>query len=76
LTLTTPEARIASYLLPLAAMQNSRAVALPVPRQELANFLGMTHETFYRTARELTNGGLVQFTGPSVDILDQAGWRK
>ena len=71
LTLTTPKARIASYLMLLSDMQNSRSVALPVPRKELANFLGMTHETFYRTARELTNDGLVRFTGQSVDILDQ-----
>lgn len=69
LTLTPPKARIASYLLLLAEMQNSRSVALPVPRKELANFLGMTHETFYRTARELTNEGLVRFTGQAVDIL-------
>lgn len=71
LTLTSPKARIANYLLLLAEMQNSRSVALPVPRKELANFLGMTHETFYRTARELTSEGLVRFTGQSVDILNQ-----
>lgn len=71
LTLTPPKARIASYLLLLAEMQNSRSVALPVPRKELANFLGMTHETFYRTAKELTDAGLVRFTGQAVDILDQ-----
>ncbi|MHB8066652.1 MAG: Crp/Fnr family transcriptional regulator [Desulfobaccales bacterium] len=71
LTITTPKVRIASYLLLLAEMQDSRSLALPVPRKELANFLGMTHETFYRTAKELTNDGLVRFTGQSVDILDQ-----
>jgi CRP/FNR family transcriptional regulator len=71
LTLTPPKARIASYLLLLAEMQNSRSIALPVPRKELANFLGMTHETFYRTAKELANAGLVRFTGQSVDILNQ-----
>jgi len=71
LTLTPPKARIASYLLLLAGMQNSRSVDLPVPRKELANFLGMTHETFYRMAKELTNEGLVRFTGQSVDILDR-----
>jgi CRP-like cAMP-binding protein len=70
LTLTPPKARIISYLLLLAEMQNSRSVALPVPRKDLANFLGMTHETFYRTAKELANDGLVRFTGQSVDILD------
>lgn len=71
LTLTTPKARIASYLLLLAEMQNSRSITLPVPRKELAAFLGMTHETFYRTAKELVNDGLVCFIGQSVEILDQ-----
>ena len=71
LTLTPPKARIASYLLLLAEMQDSQSITLPVPRKELANFLGMTHETFYRTARELADAGLVRFTGQSVDILNQ-----
>ncbi len=70
LTLTTPKARIASYLLLLAEMQNSRAITLPVPRKELAAFLGMTHETFYRASKELANDGLVKFTGQAVEILD------
>ncbi len=71
LTLTTPKVRIASYLLLLAEMQNSKFITLPVTRKELATFLGMTHETFYRTAKELADDGLVRFTGQSVEILDQ-----
>ena len=71
LTLTTPKARIASYLLVLAEMQNSRSITLPVTRKELATFLGMTHETFYRTAKEMADAGLVRFTGQSAEILDQ-----
>jgi CRP-like cAMP-binding protein len=71
LTLKTPKARIASYFLLLSDMQHSRFIILPVPRKELAAFLGMTHETFYRAAKELANDGLVLFTGQKVDILDQ-----
>ncbi len=71
LTLKSPKVRIASYLLLLADMQNSPAITLPVPRKELAAFLGMTHETFYRTAKELATDGLVRFTGQEVDILDR-----
>jgi CRP-like cAMP-binding protein len=71
LTLKTPKARIASYLLLLADMQNSQSITLPVPRKELAAFLGMTHETFYRTAKELVNENLVRFAGQTVDILDR-----
>jgi CRP-like cAMP-binding protein len=69
LTLKTPKARIASYFLLLADMQNSLSIVLPVPRKELAAFLGMTHETFYRAAKELATDDLVRFTGQKVDIL-------
>ena len=71
LTLKSPKARIAGYLLLLAEMQGSRSVALPVPRKELATFLGMTHETFYRTAKELEHANLVHFSGQTVEILAQ-----
>ena len=42
-----------------------------MPRKELATFLGMTHETFYRAARELTDAGLVRFAGQAADLLDR-----
>jgi len=71
LTLKAPKGRIASYLLLLADMQDSRSITLPVPRKELATLLGMTHETFYRTAKELANEGLVRFTGQTAEILNQ-----
>jgi CRP/FNR family transcriptional regulator len=71
LTLRTPKARIASYLLLLSEMQNSKSITLPVPRKELATFLGMTHETFYRTAKEMENEDLIRFTRQKVEILDR-----
>ena len=71
LALKSPKARIAGYLLLLAEMQGSRSVALPVPRKELATFLGMTHETFYRTTKEMENANLLQFSGQTVEILAQ-----
>ncbi len=52
-------------------MQDSQSVSLPVPHRDLANFLGLTHETFYRTAKELANDGLVSFNGQAADIIDQ-----
>jgi CRP-like cAMP-binding protein len=70
LTLKTPKARISSYLLLLAETQDSHTITLPVPRKELASFLGMTHETFYRSAKELETEGLVRFTGQQVEILN------
>ncbi len=69
LILKNPKARIASYLLLLAELQNSPSLALPVPRKDLATLLGMTHETFYRSAKELENEGLIRFTGQKVDLL-------
>jgi CRP-like cAMP-binding protein len=71
LALKSPKARIAGYLLLLADMQGSRSVVLPVPRKELATFLGMTHETFYRTAKELEQANLVHFSGQTVQIMAQ-----
>jgi CRP-like cAMP-binding protein len=71
LALKSPKARIAGYLLLLADMQGSLSVTLPVPRKELATFLGMTHETFYRTAKELEHANLVRFSGQTVEILAQ-----
>ncbi len=71
LTLKSPKARIANYLLLLAEMQGSPSVALPVPRKDLATLLGMTHETFYHTARELEDHGLVRFARQTIDIVDQ-----
>ena len=71
LTLRPPKARIASYLLVMSEMQNSQTITLPVPRKELAGFLGMTHETFYRTAKEMENADLLRFTGQKVEILDR-----
>jgi CRP/FNR family transcriptional regulator, anaerobic regulatory protein len=71
LTLRSPKVRIVSYLLLLADMQNPPSITLPVPRKDLAAFLGMTHETFYRAAKELASEGLVRFAGQKVDILDR-----
>ena len=71
LTLKSPKARIAGYISLQAEIQGSRSIALPVPRKELATLLGMTHETFYRSAKELENEGLVRFAGQTIEILDQ-----
>ncbi|MEW6657325.1 MAG: Crp/Fnr family transcriptional regulator [Thermodesulfobacteriota bacterium] len=70
LTLKAPKGRIASYLVLLSEMQDSRSITLPVPRKELATLLGMTHETFYRTTKEMENAGLVRVARQKVDILD------
>ncbi|MBI5594070.1 MAG: Crp/Fnr family transcriptional regulator [Deltaproteobacteria bacterium] len=71
LSLKSPRARIVSYILLLAEMQNSASVTLPVHRKSIATLLGMTHETFYRTAKELENEGLVRFDGQKIEIVNR-----
>ncbi len=72
LSLKTPKARIVGYILLLADMQNSSMVALPAHRKSIATLLGMTHETFYRAAKELENEGMVRFDGDRIQIVDRS----
>ena len=72
LSLKTPKARIVSYILLLAEMQNGASVALPAHRKSIATLLGMTHETFYRTAKELENEGLVRFDGQQIEMVNRS----
>ena len=72
LSLKTPRARIVSYILLLAEMQEGAPVTLPVHRKSIATLLGMAHETFYRTAKELENEGLVRFDGQRIEVVDRA----
>ena len=71
LSLKSPRARIASYVVLLSDMQNAATVTLPVHRKSIATLLGMTHETFYRTAKELENEGMVRFDGQRVEIVNR-----
>ncbi|MDA8306781.1 MAG: Crp/Fnr family transcriptional regulator [Deltaproteobacteria bacterium] len=71
-SLKPPGARIASYILFLSEIQNSQTVALPVHKKSIATLLGMTHETFYRTAKELEDVGMVRFDGQKIDIMDRS----
>jgi CRP/FNR family transcriptional regulator len=71
LTLKTPKARIAGYLLLLCEMQEGDRATLPVHRKSIATLLGMTHETFYRSAKELENEGMVRFDGQGIEVLNR-----
>jgi len=72
LTLKSPKARIASYILLLSEMQNADSGTLPVHRKSIATLLGMTHETFYRTAKELEDEGMVRFDGQRIEIVNRS----
>jgi CRP/FNR family transcriptional regulator len=69
LSLKSPRARIVSYIHLLSDIQNTQSITLPVHKKSIATLLGMTHETFYRTAKDLENEGLVRFDGQKIDIL-------
>jgi len=71
ISIKSPKARIASYLLLLAEMQNSASITLPTHRKSIATLLGMTHETFYRMAKELENEGIVRFERQRADIRNR-----
>ena len=71
LSLKSPKARIVSYILLLSEIQNTPSIKLPVHRKSIATLLGMTHETFYRTAKSLENEGLVRFDGQRVEIVNR-----
>ncbi len=70
LSLKSPRARIAGYVVLLSDMQNASIVTLPVHRKSIATLLGMTHETFYRTAKDMENEGMVCFDGQRVEIVN------
>jgi len=51
-------------------------VALPMTREDIADFLGLQKETVSRSFRQLEERGLISRTGPSaVRVLDLAGLR-
>jgi len=72
LTLKSPKARIASYIFLLCEMENADSATLPVHRKSIATLLGMTHETFYRTAKELEDEGMVRFDGQRIEIVNRS----
>ncbi len=72
LTLKSPKARIASYILLLCEMKNTDSATLPAHRKSIATLLGMTHETFYRTAKELECESIVLFDGHNVKIVNRS----
>ena len=74
-----PTERLADFLLKLAARE-ARAgnpgpmVALPMPRADIADHLGLTVETVSRCLTSLRNRGLIAMPETyRVEILDFAG---
>lgn len=70
------EERVAALLLSLSARAYRRGlsqdkVRLPMPRNEMANYLGLAVETVSRTMTRLQNEGALRVQGREVEILDR-----
>lgn len=55
--------RVASFLIDLAGRCRAGAVSLPMGRQDMADYLGLTIETVSRTLTQLQNRQVVEFAG-------------
>lgn len=62
--------KVASFVLELAGPRpGKRPVALPMTRQDIADYLGLTLETVSRTFSQLERDGLIQLSGARQVIL-------
>jgi len=55
--------RVASFLMGLADRRKTEAVSLPMGRQDMADYLGLTIETVSRMLTQLQNTLVVEFAG-------------
>ena len=72
LTKTAPE-RLASFLLEMAARAGTaKSAYLPMPRRDIADYLGLTVETVSRTFSELQEAGAIELaTSQNVVFRDR-----
>lgn len=59
----TASERVASFLMDLASRGQTGAVNMPMGRQDMADYLGLTIETVSRTLTQLQNRNVVRFAG-------------
>lgn len=70
--------RLAAFLLSISARNaknglSSQAFILPMPRADIACFLGLTIETISRVFSKFKKAGLIAVDGRAVDVLDMCG---
>lgn len=75
LSKNTAEERIASLLLSLSSRFRRRRLSgtnfsLPMPRNDIANFLGLAVETVSRVFTRFQNQGIIRARGREVELLD------
>ncbi|WP_421932863.1 helix-turn-helix domain-containing protein [Phenylobacterium sp.] len=59
----TASEKVASFLMELADRRSAEAVTLPMGRQDMADYLGLTIETVSRMLTQLQSALVVEFTG-------------
>lgn len=75
------DARLARFLMQLSARmaergQSPRRLLLRMNRRDIANHLGLAHETISRSFRLLSNGGCLRVENREVEILDPTALRR
>ena len=55
--------KVASFLMDLAQRDRSEQIALPMGRQDMADYLGLTIETVSRMLTQLQGASVVEFDG-------------
>jgi CRP/FNR family transcriptional regulator len=74
LSLKEVPGRLASYLLVLSAEQgDAAAVELPISKGQLASLLGTIPETLSRIFARMTDQGMIEVRGKTIDLLDRSG---
>ena len=75
------DARLARFLVQLSARmvergQSPRRLLLRMSRRDIANHLGLAHETISRSFRLLSDSGCLRVDNREIEILDPAGLRR
>jgi CRP/FNR family nitrogen fixation transcriptional regulator len=66
----TATERVAAFLLEMdECMQPVGSITLPMPRRDIADYLGLSVETVSRTISQLQNEGAVELSGKREVIL-------
>ena len=73
LLIKTAEERVVSFLLEMAARRpGANAVELPMSRQDIADYLGLTIETVSRTLSQLEDTAAIELPSSPADRVAQS----